>query len=84
MVGRKRKSISLSKCNMECVEELINEDQVSTLISQMSLSTATLEKLGIRYSIDTIITFIDDIESVRSTLENLYNEKIESQSLGLL
>lgn len=64
---------------MECIE-----DKVSSLISQMSFSTATLEKLGIRYSIDTIITFVDDIESVRTTLENLYNEKVESKSLGLL
>lgn len=64
----------------EFTTDKIREERLSSLISQMSYSTATLSELGIRYSLDTVYTLIDDQSSVQATLENLYNEKIERQN----
>ncbi|XP_065223926.1 uncharacterized protein LOC135848079 [Planococcus citri] len=61
----------------EFMNDKLREDRISSLISQLSFSTATLSELGIRYSLDTIYTFVDDQSSVQATLENLYNERIE-------
>lgn len=77
-----------SSTNSECTEiyypefmtDSLREERISSLISQMSFSTATLSELGIRYSLDTIYTFVDDQSSVQATLDNLYNEKIEKEN----
>lgn len=62
------------------MSDKLREDRISSLISQLSFSTATLSELGIRYSLDTIYTIVDDQSSVQATIDNLYNEDIEKEN----